>query len=107
MPYMEDKDKKIVINKTKFILETCSLLDVELEHEYVEEPLFHSIIINNRGDMASISAEHNIFEAAIYAPNWSESMTKWAIAEGFSDSQIKTQNLMHTASLGQVCKFFI
>lgn len=102
---MEDKLK--VHKKVKFITEICNQLGVELDHEFLEEPMYHAIIVNSRGDMASISAEQNLFEAALYAPEWSDNLVKWAEAEGFSDSQIKTQNLMHTATLQQICKFFI
>lgn len=105
MHYTGDKLK--VFEKTQFVLNTCKILDVDLKCEFIEEPIFHSIITNWRGDMASISLEQNLFEAAIYAPSWSDSMIKWAEAEGFSESQIKTQNLMHTASLAQICKFFL
>jgi hypothetical protein len=105
MHYTGDKLK--VFKKTQFILDTCKILDVELKCEFIEEPVFHAILTNDRGDMASISLEHNLFEASKYAPEWSDSMTKWAEAEGFSESQIKTQNLMHTATLTQICKFFL
>lgn len=101
------EDRKKVLEKTKFIIETCKLLNVELHYDLVEDPLFHSIIYNTRGDMASISAEHNIFESVKYAPEWSPSLKKWAEAEGFSDSQIKTQNLMHSATLSEICKLFV
>ena len=101
MPYTEDKQS--VINKTNFIIKACKLLKTELHCDFIEEPVFHCIIYNTRGDMASISQDHNLFVAAKYAPEWSESMKNWAKEEGFSESQIKTQNLMHTATLNEIC----
>ena len=80
--------------KAGFIVNQCNRRGVSVFTEEHVSPLEFITISNSRGDMAAVSKNNITYEPAMYVPNWSEGIKKWAKEEGFSDEKIKEQNLI-------------
>lgn len=88
-----------------FIKNQCKKNGVVVNELRKQEPIDYISIYNNDGDIASISASSVIFEPASYSPKWSAYIKKWAKEEGFSEEQIKSQNLIQQVSPEQAVYF--
>ena len=91
--------------RVEFISKKCRERGVLLLEEKRTKPLSFIMLKNNRGDMASVSAEAAVFEPVLYCPEWGSYMKKWVRVEGFSEETIKSENLIRTISLEEAVEF--
>lgn len=91
--------------RAEFISEKCRERGVLLIEERRTEPVSFIMLKNNRGDMASVSAEAAVFEPFLYCQEWGSYMKKWGRDEGFSEQTIKSENLIRTVSLEEAVEF--
>lgn len=91
--------------RAEFISEKCRERGVLLIEERRTEPVSFIMLKNNRGDMASVSAEAAVFEPVLYCPEWGSYMKKWVRDEGFPEKTIKSENLIRTVSLEEAVEF--
>lgn len=93
--------------KVEYVQSECRKAGAEIECEYRTEPLDFAVLSNKEGDLGSITAERHLYESRIYIPKWSRYMQKWAAEEGFSEEQIKSENLMREVTLKEMVEFFV
>jgi hypothetical protein len=91
--------------RAEFIREKCREEGVVLIVEKRTDPISFITLRNDRGDMASVSAEAAVFEPVLYCPEWGSYMKKWVRDEGFSEQTIKSENLIRTVSLEEAVEF--
>lgn len=85
--------------RADYIKRKCNGKGVNVVCEAHSEPIEFISITNHKGDMASVSDNCATYESAIYTPEWSDYMIKWARLEGFSEDQIRKQNLIRKVGI--------
>ena len=87
--------------RANYIKRHCESRGTKVKCVLHKEPIDFVSITNSRGDIASVSENRATYEPALYAPKWSKYMENWARLEGFSEDQIKQQNLIRTVELDE------
>ena len=91
--------------RAEFIKENCQEGGVVLIEEKRITPFSFIMLKNNKGDMASVSAEATVFEPFLYSPKWGSYMKKRVLEEGFPEDVIESENLIRTISLEEAVEF--
>ena len=87
--------------RADYIKRKCNSKGVKVTCHKHEDPIDFISITNPKGDMASVSENCATYESSIYAPEWSDYIKNWARLEGFSEEQIKNQNLIRKVNLAE------
>ena len=91
--------------RAEFIREKCREKGVVLSVEKRTDPISFITLCNDRGDMASVSADSAVFEPFLYCPEWGSYMKRWVRDEGFPEETIKSENLIRAISLEEAVEF--
>jgi PIN domain nuclease of toxin-antitoxin system len=87
--------------RADYIKRKCNSKGVKVLCQKHEDPIDFISITNAKGDMASVSENCATYESSIYAPRWTSYIENWARLEGFSEEQIKNQNLIRKVNLSE------
>lgn len=93
--------KSLAEMRANYIARHCKARGTNVLCEKSTQPIEFFSIMNERGDMASVSGSRATYEPALYAPKWGDYMLKWAKEEGFSDKQIQEENLIRPVELDE------